>query len=52
LGLARAREVCRDVCRRLAEADVPPAAIMQSALLGKGGNVEFVLLFDFARTRQ
>ncbi len=43
-------QLCRDICQRLTEADLGPVAVMQSALLGKGGNVEFVLLFDGART--
>jgi 23S rRNA (cytidine1920-2'-O)/16S rRNA (cytidine1409-2'-O)-methyltransferase len=50
LDLTEARRVCRDVCERLAELGAAPVAVMQSALLGKGGNVEFLLLLDFARS--
>jgi len=41
---AKAREICLDVCGRLAEAGLPPRAVMSSVLRGKGGNLEFVLL--------
>ncbi|MCJ7544786.1 MAG: TlyA family rRNA (cytidine-2'-O)-methyltransferase [Phycisphaerae bacterium] len=45
-----ARRVCLEVCRRLAQDGYAPTAVMQSVLLGKGGNVEFLLLLDCART--
>jgi 23S rRNA (cytidine1920-2'-O)/16S rRNA (cytidine1409-2'-O)-methyltransferase len=41
---AQSRQVCADVCRQLADLGLPPAAVMRSVLLGKGGNEEFVLL--------
>lgn len=45
-----ARRVCLEVCQRLAQDGYPPTAVMQSVLLGKGGNAEFLLLLDGART--
>jgi 23S rRNA (cytidine1920-2'-O)/16S rRNA (cytidine1409-2'-O)-methyltransferase len=40
----QAREVCLEVCQRLAAAGLPAAAVMPSVLRGKGGNLEFLLL--------
>jgi 23S rRNA (cytidine1920-2'-O)/16S rRNA (cytidine1409-2'-O)-methyltransferase len=48
LGQDEARRVCLEVCERLAEDGHPPAAVMQSVLLGKGGGAEFLLLLDCA----
>jgi len=45
LSVRRADEICRDVCLRLQEAGgVALVAAMRSPLLGKGGNVEYLLL--------
>lgn len=41
---AEANETCLAVCERLAGLGLPPSAVMQSRLRGKGGNVEFLLL--------
>ena len=41
---AKARQVCLDVCRRLAEDRWPVRAVTTSVLRGKGGNLEFLLL--------
>ena len=47
LSLERAREVCLEVCRRLEEnGPCQVRAAMQSALKGKGGNLEFLLLLS------
>lgn len=46
LELEQARQVCLTVCRNLADDGLPPVAVMQSTLVGKGGNAEFLLLFD------
>ena len=40
----QARQVCLDVCAHLAEANLPPRAVMTSVLRGKGGNLEFLML--------
>lgn len=39
----QARQVCRDVCEALARDGHEVRAVMKSALIGKGGNVEFLL---------
>jgi 23S rRNA (cytidine1920-2'-O)/16S rRNA (cytidine1409-2'-O)-methyltransferase len=44
LSRRQARQVCLEVCRRLAEQGCPPSAVMESVLAGKGGNAEFLLL--------
>ena len=46
LGEALCREVCLEVCRRLGEQGAAVSAVMPSALLGKGGNREFILLLE------
>jgi 23S rRNA (cytidine1920-2'-O)/16S rRNA (cytidine1409-2'-O)-methyltransferase len=40
----QARQVCLDVCARLAQDHMPPRAVMTSLLRGKGGNLEFLML--------
>ncbi|MFA6133328.1 MAG: SAM-dependent methyltransferase [Phycisphaerae bacterium] len=40
----QARGVCLNVCQALAAGGCVPAAVMQSVLIGKGGNCEFLLL--------
>ena len=42
----RARQVCLEVCDRLAGGGVQVKAVMESTLAGKGGNREFLLLAD------
>jgi 23S rRNA (cytidine1920-2'-O)/16S rRNA (cytidine1409-2'-O)-methyltransferase len=37
-------DVCRQVCQRLADFDCRVLAVTRSTILGKGGNVEFLLL--------
>ena len=49
LELTLAREVCQKVCRRLAELHLAVLGVAPSALLGKGGNVEFFLLLEVSR---
>lgn len=44
LSEEQARTVCLEVCQRLTVAGMPPSAVMTSALRGKGGNLEFLLL--------
>ncbi len=44
LGLREAQDVARTVCERLASLGCTVRAGMQSPLLGKGGNMEFILL--------
>lgn len=45
LSMAEARRVCREVCEALESAgEAQVLAVMQSQLLGKGGNAEFLLL--------
>ena len=46
LTAQQARGVCLAVCDALAKAGCAPVAVMQSPLAGKGGNAEFLLLFD------
>jgi len=46
LDPGKAEEVCRDVCSRLADAGWCVRAVTRSAILGKGGNVEFLLLIN------
>lgn len=40
---SQARELCMEVCGRLAEIGCTVRAVMRSPLLGKGGNQEFLL---------
>ena len=48
LAEGQAREVCLKVSQQLAELGCTVRAVMQSVLLGKGGNAEFVLLLQAA----
>ena len=48
LGPARTNRVCMDVCDALARCGWAVRAVMRSALKGKGGNAEFLLLLDRA----
>lgn len=48
LSEAQARAVCLEVCRRLTEIGCAPEAVVQSAITGKGGNLEFLLLLRAA----
>ena len=42
----QARAVCLEICRRLEQANCHVRAVYQSALAGKGGNCEFMLLIQ------
>lgn len=44
LSLSQAQQICRTVCQQLFDLGYVVRAAMQSALLGKGGNAEFLLL--------
>lgn len=46
LSPVQSAEVCLDVSRQLAEIGCSVKAVMQSVLLGKGGNREFVFLLE------
>lgn len=44
LGPELSRQVCQQVCQKLADRGIEVSAVMESALAGKGGNREFLLL--------
>ena len=48
ISIERSRQICLQVCDQLGQLGARVLAVMQSVLIGKGGNAEFLLLLELA----